>query len=449
MKSGNLTAMKRSNISESKMVMFWNKSVRKQRCWSDSEGNPVEILYPGRLNDSRGGDFKDALIGYRLGIKKGCIELHTNSSSWRSHGHHRDPFYNQVVLHVVMEQDNCGSTLLENGHSVPTIVLNKSGSKKGEKVPESALPCLKVGRRKKAEYINQVLVKAGDLRFEAALLKFNLTNLPAKAGQELYRGILEALGYSKNKVPFRTLAGFITLNELEEAIGSVRSEEEGVIKLQAVLLGKAGLLAYFCSLTDVSEIYKERLKKAWTAYGGSAAMSVQDWELFKVRPGNYPVRRIAALSQLLFAWREKGCFMNLLELVRKVPLNGAHLSLENAFSAATRDYRTNQIRDSSEGSQGSVCQLGRPRAAEIIINVLLPFFAVWGSNNTDPALSEKVRQIYAAYPRIESNSVERHMLNQLSINVSLIKSARCQQGLIYIYKMLCIQGRCSDCWFSI
>ena len=66
------------------------------------EGEPIEIIYPGRVNDDQGADFRDAVIATSQGLIKGDIEIHIKSSGWREHGHYRNVAYNQVVLHVVL-----------------------------------------------------------------------------------------------------------------------------------------------------------------------------------------------------------------------------------------------------------------------------------------------------------------------------------------------------------
>ena len=69
------------------------------------EGERLKIIYPGRVNDDHGADFRDAVIATSQGLIKGDIEVHVSSSDWQAHQHHRDPVYNRVVLHVVMAKD--------------------------------------------------------------------------------------------------------------------------------------------------------------------------------------------------------------------------------------------------------------------------------------------------------------------------------------------------------
>ena len=65
-------------------------------------GKPLKIIYPGRINDDRGADFRDAVIATGRRLIKGDIEIHVKDSDWRAHRHHRNPIYNRVILHVVL-----------------------------------------------------------------------------------------------------------------------------------------------------------------------------------------------------------------------------------------------------------------------------------------------------------------------------------------------------------
>jgi hypothetical protein len=438
-----------AEVSERQVVLFWQEQVQKRRFWSDSEGNPVEVLYPGRLNDGRGGDFRDALIGSDQGDKQGCIEVHTRAGGWFSHGHHLDPTYNRVILHVVWEPDINKHTLLQNGQMVPTIALKELDIRKRTvRRSKPSLPCHGIGRIWSPLSIEQVLIRAGDIRFEAAASKFAAGDPPVEPGQALFQGISEALGYSKNKLPFRTLAGCSPLSKLEEIVRAWRTKEDILLQLQAALLGQAGLMPSQRFLVFTPDDYSKQIEAAWSSCLQSASLAIRDWELFKVRPGNHPVLRIAALSHLLYSWRWKGCLETLLDMVRGAPLQRANFYLESAFQVSAGGYWEDHFDFGSLRSKKYSCLLGRPRAAEIVINVLLPFCSFQDELKSEPALGAKAREIYASYPRLESNAVERHMLAQLGLKPSQVRSARCQQGLIHIYKNLCIRGKCGDCGFS-
>jgi hypothetical protein len=121
-----------------------------------------------------------------------------------------------------------------------------------------------------------------------------------------------------------------------------------------------------------------------------------------------------------------------MSIFERTPAEGVRKELELAFIIGV----------------GHPVLLGQARAAEIIVNVVLPFAWSWGEKRGESALCDKVIEVYRRYPRLESNSIERHMLRQLSLERRLVNSACRQQGLIQIYKTFCIQGKCVECGIS-
>lgn len=65
-------------------------------------GASLEIIYPGKHNLLEGPDFKNAII--LINDKKiiGDVEIHFYEQDWISHGHYKNPEFNNVVLHVVL-----------------------------------------------------------------------------------------------------------------------------------------------------------------------------------------------------------------------------------------------------------------------------------------------------------------------------------------------------------
>ena len=89
--------------------------------------------------------------------------------------------------------------------------------------------------------------------------------------------------------------------------------------------------------------------------------------------------------------------------------------------------------------------LGRDRAADIVVNVLLPFAAAWGNASSRLALATNTRVLYGSHPRLAENTLERHMRRQIGLDRRLVNSARRQQGLIHIFKTSCSLGGCEEC----
>jgi hypothetical protein len=80
-----------------------------------------------------------------------------------------------------------------------------------------------------------------------------------------------------------------------------------------------------------------------------------------------------------------------------------------------------------------------------MVNVILPFVFSWGEMTVDPEMKEKTIKLYAYYPKLAENEITRHMARQLCLEDSFALTACRQQGLIYIFRNYCREGRCAEC----
>ncbi|MCK4863470.1 MAG: DUF2851 family protein, partial [Dehalococcoidales bacterium] len=226
-------------------------------------------------------------------------------------------------------------------------------------------------------------------------------------------------------------------------------DAECLAQYQARLAGMAGLLpsqrAGSYRMAGIADNWSARLEQVWADCREATTMSENDWHFFKVRPGNLPTRRIAAMCHLLLRYKSEGMLAGLIGRLGEATIDTGCREMERALLVTT-------------GSRGGVCGdfglaggsslpalLGRGRAADIVVNVLLPFATAWGQANERPGLAAKAVEIYRHYPVLADNTLERHMVNQLGIGRYLVSTARRQQGLLHIYKTMCSQGKCRDC----
>jgi hypothetical protein len=430
-----------SNITESQVVKLWHQLLADRTELITEEGEPVEIIYPGRNNDDRGADFRDAVIASNSGLVKGDVEIHVKSSDWQSHRHHQDRAYDRVILHVVMWHNT--ATSLTKGSGIPVLALERHirGQHNHwlEMEPPMALnlPCSKVRERLPQDTVARFLDDAGEQRFFARVSQYQKELAQIEAGETLYQGIMEALGYTKNKLPFRELARRLPLKALEAIAFRRLPKEEHLARLQALLLGTAGLLPSRCqtSQRDLDEKWRDRLGWLWAISENTQVMSPNDWHLFKVRPNNSPVRRLLAMSLLLLHYKGKGLLAGLINLVKEAPPERSYQQLESGLIVTL------------EAGSRRITLLGRTRASDIIVNVLLPFTSAWGGVTAQAELTGKALTLYHGYPQLATNAVDRHMIKQLGLNRSLVNSARRQQGLLHIYQTFCTQGECHGCPF--
>ncbi len=430
-----MVTRKRIKISEEQIALRWQRLLGKKLTTEESE--QLKVIYPGRVNGDNGPDFRDAvIIVNESNLVKGDVEIHVKSSDWYSHGHHRDPEYNRVILHVVAQHDGSSATLMQNGQSVPVLCLSHNLQHKAY----HRLPCFQIRKRGDKQTLRELLNIAGEERFRQKTESFQVELQRGEAKQVLWKSMMRALGYSKNMKPFEELAGRVPLSFLEEV-----ESGESLLLRQAWLLGVAGLLPCQRTRGEFSEEKETReLEQTWQAVGrGTKAMSLNDWHLSHIYPNNSPVRRIIAQSHLLQRYHRDGLLQGMLRLVRETPLLAGYSWLEDGLTVFSEGYWQDHHDFGLKTKKSAL--LGHSKAAEIVVNVILPFAFAWGEVANEPELKERAISFYSYYPKLAENELTRHMTRQLCLEDNAALSACCQQGLIHIFRNYCREGKCCEC----
>jgi len=445
-----------NTVPEKSVVEMWQVCLPGRTDLVTEDGEPIRIIYPGRINHDSGADFLDAVIANRRGLIKGDVEVHVKSSSWRAHGHHQDPAYNRVVLHVVCWHDAETAAGLQNGRKVPTLALHKFVENQADRhttitypATGRSMPCRNSPISRNINAMGEILDSAGEERFLAKVTGFRTALARTETSQCLYQGIMEALGYVKNKHPLAELSRRMPLCRLESVAFNNLSDAECLAWQQALLMGMAGLLPSQRSSQyqkgDPADEWVEKLERLWASSRETATMSENDWHFCKVRPSNLPTRRIAAMSYLLLRYRERGILTGLVGSLSQAAVDASYGDLESSLRVTTNGYWAKFLDFGLPGRRGRPALLGRGRAADIVVNILLPFAVAWGQVGSHPELVQKAFELYRNYPVLDVNALEKHMIYQLGISRYAVNSARRQQGLIHIYRTMCSQGRCGDC----
>jgi hypothetical protein len=411
--------------------------------FTDDLGNCIEVVCPGRISTGPGCDFQDAVIRVNRQKIVGDIEVHVTSDLWLKHGHHRDPACNGVVLHVAMWQKGGLPVKLQDGRILPTVILsryiiNVGGAALRRWEAGGVRPCVHSAGRGKS--VDTVLLIEGLRRFEERTAGFSDLLKTVEAGQVLYKGICRALGYARNKAPFETLADRLPVSLIFQLAGSSLPGK------QAVLLGAAGLLP--SQREAINDQWcadqAEELEIEWSRLRGSILPGkASDWSLNFVRPVNYPVRRIAALSYLLQRYGKGGLLQGLMRLAGDGQVKAAK-NLTDGLQVS-EDCYWSRYWDFGHSNQAPSALIGRGRAGEIAINVILPFFTALARHNKNTPLENRVLNIYLNYPALPSNELTRYMSGVLLSRRDGMSEACLQQGLIRLYHRYCRVKDCECC----
>jgi hypothetical protein len=453
---------------EARLYRLWmNGSLLTQKLCATNR-SMVQVLEPGARNLDAGPDFLDALIRIDGEIIRGDVEIHVQAADWYAHHHDRDPRYNRVILHVVSLANQAGlSARRQNGSLVPTLNLDQylqSGAEElefgayadpGEQMPGSrcALADQTAVRR------HATLAHLGGERLRMHAAQFLEMRANATWEQLLYFGELDALGYGKNQNAFRRLANLLPIAIIHDFIKEA-ANAEALITCEALFFGAAGLLPDRGA--SEGDAYIARLQGIWRAANlrlNLAPLGTEAWQFFRLRPCNFPTRRIAAAAVLAVRAVNYGFLPGLTAVVkrfRKEPLKGV-LVLEELCTVAASGFWASHydfaplLRE--PGARRSIRLLGRGRSREMVINVFLPLLLAFADESEDGRLSTAVRSLYCAYPPLAENEITRQMRRKLfqkggqgmeEHDVPVLGAAL-QQGLIQLHKTRCGKNGCNVC----
>ncbi|MDQ3700863.1 MAG: DUF2851 family protein, partial [Chloroflexota bacterium] len=90
--------------------------------------------------------------------------------------------------------------------------------------------------------------------------------------------------------------------------------------------------------------------------------------------------------------------------------------------------------------------IGPSRAADVVVNVLLPLAAAAGEEQGDAALTAAAWAAFRSHTALAENWITRLMRERTGL--SLARSATAQQGLIALYEGPCRDLRCAECPLS-
>lgn len=263
------------------------------------EGDAIEVLDPGRHNHDAGPDFFNAKLSMGGQTWVGNVEIHVRASDWHRHGHDSDPAYHNIILHVVGESD----TIINrpDGSAIPQTILPYTHDYRERYLAmvENRLEPLACG----AElanippiYITDWLTSLGFERLYTKVdrVKQTLERLNGDWQATAYVTIARALGFSTNADAFERTALATPLRVLLKH----RNDPQ---QLEAMLFGQAGLL-FQKSDDPKTESYLTALREDYNflrmKYDLESPGEVP-WKLARMRPPNFPHRRIAALSAMV------------------------------------------------------------------------------------------------------------------------------------------------------
>jgi hypothetical protein len=275
--------------------------------------------------------------------------------------------------------------------------------------------------------------------------------------QALYEAIMESLGYKNNKEQFKHLGTIVSINDIKSLIPYDVSIQERSRKIQALLFGMSGLLPsqisrYESAKDKYSLEYINDVEQIWSVVKNDIKDKPMDgglWSFKYSRPGNYPTRRIAAISRLLAENFETGIFRVILKSFEKIDgnMSGADQikaiirNTESIFLELYDDYWSYYYIFGGRRLKSRERLIGKERSSVIFINIIIPVLLAYARKLNDAVLEERLFKAYKLHSKLSPNNITRFMnyriLGRDKQKKNVVNTARRQQGLLQIFKDFC------------
>lgn len=392
-----------------------------------TDGERVTIIHPGQHNHDAGPDFAQARVKIGELIWAGDLEIHTYSRFWHQHEHHKDPAYNNVILHVVYKDDK--PVYKENGQRMPTVELaphiDLELVQRYEALiaHKSWVPCASQLKSVDAvvwtTWLERLAIERMEQRVQEleAVLQWTNNNWE----EAFYIRLMRYMGMKVNATPFEQVAKSLPLKLLAK-------HKNQLLPLEAMLFGQAGLLAQIFTDAYPIELQKEYdfLRKKYSLQ----PLPASAWKWMRLRPANFPTVRLAQMAQLIF--QSQHLFSRILEAESVAELS-------RFFDVTPSTYWRNHYQFDKH-SRTRVKKLGKTAINNLLINTVIPFVFFYGRYKSQPHLQDKALNWLAALPP-EKNSIT----NKWAALVRPAAHAGESQAMLQLKKRYCEPVRCLQC----
>jgi len=417
------------------------------------DGHAVRVLHPGFGSVEGGPDFRDAVIRFGNSAPiTGDIEVDLRDTGWRAHGHHQNPVFQRVILHVVWEGKASAArppTLsLRNLLDAPLGDLSLQLEHNSLRtLPETSLGkcCAPLGELDPAA-LQKLLIEAAHVRLHNKAAQFRARAQHVGWEQALWEGLFRALGYKHNIWPMQQLA---------ELRARWAAGPTSPLTLQSRLLGLSGLLP--AELNRNQSRADEYLRRVWDGWWreqdvfSDCVLPRSLWRLHGLRPANHPQRRLALAAH----WAQDDVLVAQIETWCQTPLPAGKLlaSLTKIFTVKCDDFWFWHWTFRSARLQKPQPLLGENRVTDLAVNVVLPWLYARAETGGNVKLCKEMESRYDTWPAAEDNSVlklaRQRLLGKSPSVAARFKTACAQQGLLQIVRDFCdhANATCTGCGF--
>ena len=396
-------------------------------------GQELEVIDPGLHNHHAGPDFFGAKV--RIGglLWAGSVEIHERASDWMRHGHHTDPAYDNVVLHVASEIDcdvKTQSGLQPEQFQLgvpPEIIANYEELRATETYP----PCYRIiphlPQLKQHAWLSALTTER--LAEKTQRVETYLQRYEGDWERAAFIMLARNFGFGVNSDAFEAWAETIALS----AVGKHR---DNALQVEAFFFGQAGLLEKDVVVEERQDDYFQQLRAEYEFLRNKFSLQPVDphsWKFLRMRPQNFPHIRLSQLTDLYC--RQAADFSRLVGTRDTAELQRLLTAQCTPYWETHYSFGTQSARRAKTLQRGSIDLL--------VINTVAPLLFAYGRAQADEELCER------AFCLLESTRAERNYITR-SWEAAGIRAAHAadSQALYRLKNAYCDRRDCLRCRFG-
>lgn len=412
-------------MKEEHLHFIWKYQLFETSNLVSTYGEKIELQNLGSHNFDQGPDFNQACVKIGKEIMHGNLELHLRNEDWYSHRHDRDPKYNNVILHIVLEETPEIFTLTSQKTLIPILVLSRY-------IKPEIITHIDYLMSQKTSIACQDIYQLPDefqiTNFKEILLIERISRksqwikeLIDKNNNDcessFYQAILYGFGLKTNADSFLQIAQSLPQKYLAKNI-------DNRFKLEALLLGQANIIEVCDDYSKSMYEEYQYLRKLYQLH------PINTSPLFaKMLPASFPTIRLAQFAG--FIYNRKGLYSTLTNF-------NSIGEIRNYFRTETSEYWNKRYRFGKESSHKGT-RLSDIFIDKIIINVILPFLVLIEiEKDQDP---RKYLEFYQEL-KAENNKITREFISSIPIKN---ETAFDSQSILEWYQYYCVKKNCLHC----
>lgn len=388
-----------------------------------TDDEELTIISVGTRNHDSGADYNNARIKIGGTLWAGHVEIHVRASDWFRHRHQYDENYNNVILHVVYENDTDMLRLptLEIKDKFDVSLFHNYNSFVNSK---NWIPCGElIGGIQKltvVSWLDRMLVE--HLEHECKDLNLRLMANNNDWEQTFYQRLMRYFGLKVNNDSFEYLSRILPLNLLLR-------HRDNEVYVNSMMFGSAGFL-----LNDFNEDYPSLLKREFNMLRlkfGLKIMPYSNWKFLRLRPSNFPTIRIAQLAKIVV---KNGSMFSEIRDSESID------DIAKLFDVTLDSYWDNHFQFDRVSNVESKKTMGKTAVDSIMINAVVPMLFYYGYYHSAESYKEK------AMNYLEQTAPENNVLIREFANCGIkLENAFQTQGALFMYKNYCRRRRCLEC----